>query len=122
MNLLIQNGSTIYAPSVEEGVTWELERKGTPGKLSFNVVKAGNLNIQEGNAVKMSYANKNLFYGFIFAKKRSKENSIQVTAYDQLRYFKNKDTYQYKNKTAGALLKMIAADFRLKTGDIADTG
>src|SRR5690606_4144925 len=46
---------------------------------------------------------------------------ITVTAYDQLRYFKNKDTYVYGNKTAAKLLKIIANDFRLKLGSVEDT-
>lgn len=28
--LLIQNGNTVYAPVVEEGIEWETERKGSP--------------------------------------------------------------------------------------------
>ena len=34
-------------------------------------------------------------------------------AYDQLRYFKNKDTISYTNKTYADVLKMLAADYGL---------
>lgn len=51
-----------------------------------------------------------------------KERIITVTAYDQLRYLKNKDTYVYKNKTAGEVIQMICADFQMQTGSIEDTG
>ena len=37
--LLIQNGGTVYLPAVEDGVVWDTERKGSPGRLSFSVVK-----------------------------------------------------------------------------------
>ena len=47
---------------------------------------------------------------------------IAVTAYDQLRYLKNKDTYVYENMTASRLIQMIADDFQLNTGEIRDTG
>jgi hypothetical protein len=47
---------------------------------------------------------------------------ITITAYDQLRYFKNKDTYVYENKTAGELVKMLANDFNMQTGTIENTG
>lgn len=63
-----------------------------------------------------------LFCGFVFSQRRDREGLIQVTAYDQIRYLKNKDTYVYENKTASELLKMIADDFGLKTGEIEDTG
>ena len=41
----------------------------------------------------------NVFYGYVFKKSRSDNRLIKVTAYDQLRYFKNKDTISYVNKT-----------------------
>lgn len=119
--LLIQNGSKIYAPIVQEDVEWQTERVGTPGKLSFKVLKDETLNITEGNAVRFKSDDNNVFYGFIFSKKRDKEGIITITAYDQLRYLKNKDTYVYENKTAGQVIKMIAKDFGLKTGSIANT-
>ncbi|AZK49198.1 hydrolase [Paenibacillus lentus] len=121
MELIIQNGSNIFYPVVEEGITWETARKGVPGKLTFTVVKDGSLNFQEGNAVRLNFGGKNVFYGFIFTKKRDKGNTINVIAYDQLRYLKNKDTYVYTNKTASDFIKMIAADFRLNTGTIENT-
>ena len=63
----------------------------------------------------------NVFFGFVFTKGRDKEQIISVTAYDQLRYFKNKDTYKYKNLTAGSLLKMLCEVFKLRWGDVEDT-
>lgn len=40
VELFIQHNSTIQYPVVEEGAKLTLERKGTPGKLEFTVVKA----------------------------------------------------------------------------------
>lgn len=122
VELLIQNGSKVYIPIVEEGITWQTERKTSPGELKFNVLKDATINFTEGNAVRMKVDGKNVFYGFIFSKKRDKEGIINVTAYDQLRYFKNKDTYVYTNKTAGEFIKMLASDFQLQTGILEDTG
>lgn len=122
VELLIQNGSKVYIPIVEEGITWQTERKGSPGELKFNVLKDAAINFTEGNAVRMKVDGKNVFYGFIFSKKRDKEGIISVTAYDQLRYFKNKDTYVYTNKTAGEFIKMLASDFQMQTGTLEDTG
>lgn len=121
IQILIQNGNNIYEPKVKEGIEWVTERKGVPGKLTFEVLQNKELNIQEGNAVKFTLDKKNVFYGYIFKKERSKDNSISITCYDQLRYLKNKDTYCYKGKTASQVLKMICSDFNLKTGNIIDT-
>jgi hypothetical protein len=45
-----------------------------------------------------------------------------ITAYDQIRYLKNKDNYTYTKKTAGELIKLIAIAEGLSTGIIEDTG
>lgn len=121
VELLIQNGELIYQPAIEGEITWETERKGSPGKLTFNVLKDQVINFQEGNPVRFIYNGNKVFYGFVFDKSRDKSHIIKVIAYDQLRYFKNKETYVYKNRTAGALLKIICNDFRLKWGDVEDT-
>lgn len=120
--LLTQNGSTIYYPSVEEGIQWETARKGTPGKLTFTVLADPKLTIQEGNPVRFKVDGEPVFYGFVFTKSQSKDGRISITAYDQLRYLKNKDTIVYEGKTASALLSMLAGDFNLQTGEIEDTG
>lgn len=119
--LTIQSNGTVYKPVVEEGIQWTTERKGVPGKLIFNVMKDSGISFQEGDIVKLVEGQDNIFFGFIFTKKRDKNQNISVTAYDQLRYLKNKDTYVYSNKTASEFLKMIASDFRLNTGNIEDT-
>lgn len=108
-------------PSVENEITWETVRKGVPGQLKLNILKDNVINFEEGNSIRVKVNNNNVFYGFIFKKDRSSDNIIKVTAYDQLRYFKNKDTYVYENKTASEIIKMLAKDFNLKCGVIEDT-
>ena len=120
--LLIQHGKKVFIPAVQEGITWSTERKGCPGELQFKVVKDDILKIAEGDAVRFKVDGSNVFYGFIFKMKRDKGQIISITAYDQLRYLKNKDTYVYENKTAGELVKMIATDFNLNLGSVEDTG
>ena len=117
-----ESGSEIYIPAVEDGIEWSTERWGVPGRLTFKVLADGILNFSEGSAVQLRVDGAKVFFGFVFTQKRDKENRISVTAYDQLRYLKNKDTYVYENQTASELIKMIAADFALNAGEIADTG
>ncbi len=120
--LYITNRGKVQKPVVEGNVTWETTRMGQPGKLSFNVLKDDIIDFQEGNPVIFKADCKSIFFGFGFVKDRDKNQIIKVTAYDQLRYFRNKDTYVYKNKKASDLLRMIAKDFNLNLGTIADTG
>ena len=120
--ILIQHGSTIQFPPVVEGAKLTWERKGTPGKLAFTVVKSAGLNFQEGDPVKLTVDGTPMFYGFVFTKSRDKDGTIDVTAYDQLRYLKNKDTITDEGLKASDLLKRIATDFRLNLGTVEDTG
>lgn len=119
--LTIYNNNKLFYPSVIGNVTWDTERSGSPGTLKFEVYQDGKLDFEEGNEVRF-YDNKDkIFFGYVFTKKRTSDNTIAVTAYDQLRYFKNKDTYSYSKKSTSELLKMLAKDFYLETGDIDNT-
>jgi hypothetical protein len=116
-NLMINE----YIPIIEDGIELDLERKGFPGKLTFNVVKDNKLDFAEGDPVSFFSDDSKAFHGFVFTKGRNKNGIIKVTAYDQMRYLKNKDTYIYAGKTASEVINMIASDFELEVGDIVDT-
>lgn len=115
------SGENPCIPIIEEGVNWITERRSTPGKLTFNVIKDDVASFEEGAAVRFKVDDEEVFYGFVFTKKRDKDNVISVTAYDQLRYLNNKDTYVYENKTASQFIQMVASDFSLSTGAIENT-
>lgn len=123
VELLISDsfGTKVYLPIVQEGIEWSCERRSTPGKLTFKLVKDSVIHFQEGASVRLKVDGISVFFGFIFTQKRDKDETIQVTAYDQLRYLKNKDTYVYENKTAAQLVQMIAEDFGLNVGILEDT-
>lgn len=90
--------------------------------MKFKCYKDSQLKISEGDPVKLIVDNKNFFFGFVFTMKYGDDNDIDITAYDQLRYFKNKDSYVYKGKRADQLLKMIAKDFNFRVGKLPSTG
>ena len=116
------DGGRIYRPAVEEGITWSTERRSTPGKLTFKVLKDDIADFTEGSAVRFEAEGRKLFFGYVFKQQRTEEQIITVTAYDQLRYLKNKDTRVYTDKTASGLIQMIADDYQLRTGVIEDSG
>ena len=120
--LLIQNGNTVYEPSVEDEINWTTERKGAAGKLEFKILNDNVIKFEEGNPVAFKVDDTNLFYGFVFKKNIDKEKIFKTTAYDQLRYLKNKDTITYTNKRADELVKMIANEYRLNIGTLENTG
>lgn len=121
IELLILHEGKLLAPAVEEGIMWSTERKNYPGQLTFTLVRDSLANFTEGDCIRFKFNNVEVFYGFIFKMQFDKDMRIRVTAYDQLRYLKNKDTYNYKNKTASEFIGDLAKDFNLQVGSLADT-
>lgn len=124
VELLVGNesGTKVYKPVVEEGIEWSTERRSTPGKLTFKVIRDDILDFTEGSPVRMRVDGDNVFFGFVFKQQRSKDQIITVTAYDQLRYLKNKDTKVYESKTATQFIQMIGTDYNLSVGTLENTG
>lgn len=122
VELTIQNNANqMQNPVLEGDVVWETQRSGAPASLKFTVVKDDTLSFHEGNPVSFRFNGQNVFYGYVFTKSRSDSLLIDVTCYDQTRYFKNKDTISYENKTYAELVKMLAADYSLTVGTLTDT-
>ncbi len=124
VELIIGNelGTKAYLPAVEEGIEWSTERKGAPGKLTFKVLGDDLLDFSEGSPVRLKENGDEIFFGFVFSRQQQAGRLVSVTAYDQLRYLKNKDTIVYEDKTADQLIQMIAEDYMLKTGTLENTG
>lgn len=120
--LYIYTSSYIYTPIISGTVSLTTERAGAPGKLSFKVVKDDVISFQEGDKVTLHYGGLDVFCGYVFKKQRRSDGLINVTAFDQLRYFKNKDTYSYSGLTATELIKRITADCGMSCGQLSDTG
>ena len=115
------DGTKVYQPAVQEGIEWSTERSGTPGKIIVKVVKDDILDFTEGSPVRLTEGNDKIFLGYVFKQQYSKDKIITVTAYDQLRYMKNKDTWIYENKTASQVIKLLADSYSLSTGTLEDS-
>lgn len=116
--ITLENGIPII-PLITS-LDWSTERKGSCGVLNFEVLKE-ETEFTEGNGVSVKYKGTPFFLGYIFKRNRTKSGKIKVTACDQLRYLKNKDTYIFKNVTATEIIKRIAEDFKLEIGELEDS-
>lgn len=121
IELAIFNGSRRMIPVTLDGITLERFRQGAPSKLTFTVVKDEYLSFSEGATVRLVIDDQIVFWGYIFEKTRNKDQHIACVAYDQLRYFKNKDTWVIENKKASDFLRQVCDQFLLTAGDIEDT-
>lgn len=77
--------------------------------------------IELGNVISITYKGTGMFKGYIFSIVEKYGDLIEVVAFDQLRYLKNQHTMTIKNKTATKLIKELAAEFKLKLGEIEET-
>ena len=114
-----------HIPAVQDKVTIEWTRKGSPGLLRFKVLKTEKLDFDNGDVVTVWLDNKMIFSGRIFEKSRNDTDFIDVKAYDGLRYFKNKNTIVYRKKSAellhaetlGSLIKWLAKRYKYEAGN-----
>ncbi len=90
-------------------------------KLEFSYID-DELRIQNGSSVTFKYDGTGIFHGYVFKHGRNSKGEISVTAYDQLRYCKAKDSIMIKNNTITDLIKKMCLYFELKTGNLSDTG
>lgn len=118
IELLVQDSETGKINEISElvdEIKWNTYLVDQPGKLTFNVVDSkAKLPISEGSRVSLKVDGKGVFFGIVFRVELNEEEKIAITAYDQLRYLKNKDTYEVKSITASQLFKKICEDFKLK--------
>ena len=117
----IQNGTNGFEPVVLDDIQWTTERKGSPGKLTLKVLQDKKLNVEEGNTVSFKVGNTGVFLGYIFKRQMDKTNILSLTCYDQMRYLKNKDTYNFQNTTANRIVGALAKDFGIRTGELEET-
>lgn len=120
--IVMHDRKDMYLIDPQDGVTLDRSPDLAPAKLSFKVFKDKVLNIEEGDLVNFKVNGKLVFVGYIFEKKRSKDNFIEVTAYDQCKYLKSEGYYVFDGKkTASELIKTLAEDLAIKVGDITPT-
>ncbi len=123
--LLIANKKTGVVWDVTNCTTtasWSTERTDTPGRFQFTLLQSGGLDFQEGDTVRFSVDGELQFLGWVFTKSRDRWGVVDVTCYDRLRYLKANASYAFYAQSAGDIIKQIAGDFQLTTGEIADTG
>lgn len=89
-------------------------------KLEFTYIKK-DLDINNGSIIQFTYNRVGIFQGYVFKISRGRDQEISITAYDQLRYCKAKDTLFLKEDTVSTITHKMCNYFHLKKGTIADT-
>lgn len=108
-----------------QNLSWKTSRMGKAGSLSFTLIRpvqTEKFSYSNGDIVRVRVNDTNVFHGYIFSIDEGRDEAVKITAYDQVRYLMNTDTYVFKGVTASDVLKRIAKDFNLKLGKVDDTG
>lgn len=109
------------ADVVDGAISWTTERGGHAGKVQFTAVKnAGEMIFHEGDNVRL-YCNGQLLFSVFISSKSKRQGKITTTCYDQIFRLKSKQSYNFSNMTAGGIINLIATEFGLSVGQIADT-
>ncbi len=119
ISVLVNNGKNKFYVPVKDGARLTWERRGVPGKFDFDTKSA--YSIDEGNSILVTVDGVKMFYGFVFIRSMTKDGFMSITAYDQLRYLKNKECIIYKKKTATEVIEILAKRFNLNCGKLVDT-
>ncbi len=119
--LVIVDGTYYEISELVTKVSYRDSLNGGCSKLEFTYVN-DDLIITNGSAVSFEFEGTKIFYGFVFKHGRGKGKEINVTAYDQLRYCKTKDTILVKENTVTTLVKKMCATLGLKVGVLDDSG
>lgn len=121
MEFLVEVDGKIYEISeLVKSVSWKDDLNDGCSKLEFSYID-DDLVIKNGNVIRFKYDDANIFYGYVFKVSRNKGKEITVTAYDQLRYCKTKDTIVVKNDTITTLVNKMCNYFNLRKGMLTDT-
>lgn len=116
LKVYIKSGTRVYDIQPVGSVRVEKEEF-CASKAVFYVLKDDVISFNQGDAVSIKYDSESLFFGYVFRKKRNKEKLIEVCAYDQMRYMKNRRTYTRGRMSLTEVVSRIVRDNNLKAGE-----
>jgi len=103
MELIVSNDKKIYdITQLVNSITYTEKLNDGCSKLEFSYT-GGDPKIENANKVKFTHGNL-VFKGFVFKHSHNQKNETKVTAYDQLRYAKAKDTIVVQGDTLTGLV------------------
>lgn len=122
MEFIVKADDKIYEISeLVKSVSYEDKLNDGCSKLDFSYVD-NDLKLRNGSVVCFKYNDADIFYGYVFKHSRNKNGEITVTAYDQLRYAKAKDTVAIDGDTVSFLVRKMCNYFKLRQGILDDSG
>ncbi|MFD0675154.1 hypothetical protein [Cohnella sp. GCM10027633] len=121
-----RNGTMWDITSLVPQFGWKTSRVGKPGSLDLTVVlppewQSSAFTVGCGDVVRVQLDGRAIFYGYVFTIDSSAEREWQLTAYDQIRYLLEADSYYGANVKASQVLIDNAKAIGLTVGHVTDT-
>lgn len=117
INFIVENidkNKIFDLSEIVQDITFESYMKDNPGILKFSYYDVDNIGyVTEGSSVSFKIDEEKVFWGYVFKISKETDKKVSVTCYDQLRYFKYKDTYIFSESTATNIFKKICTDFNI---------
>lgn len=126
ISVILNNKLDISAFVVSANLSGDSNKFNRDLSLDVNMTQDGRtrgITIVEGDVLVFRSYGVVRFIGYVFATERKSDGMVSVTAYDSNIYLaKSTDSRTFSNKKASDIIKALAKDFGISTGDIADTG
>lgn len=107
-------GRGLDLSEVVKDLTISTQMEEQPGKLILNYIDNIEESFSTGSSISVKVDGKGVFLGYVFKLHPYPNNEVQLTAYDQLRYLQNKDTYNLPALTCDRIFEKICQDCQLK--------
>lgn len=108
-----ENNSIFNITSLVDKLNYTTHLDRQAGKVTFTAQKDDNVVFKNGGMITIQYDDINWFKGYIFKLGDDELGQIQITAYDQLRYLKNKDVYISTGDTLSTVFTALCDRFKL---------
>lgn len=109
---ITKKGFDLSDSSYEISLSWQTEDQ--PGKLILSFINNVEQALNVGSPIRVKLDKKTTFLGYIFKIKPGKDHKVQLTAYDQLRYLQNKDSYNLSGLTSSGTFSKICKEQGIK--------
>ncbi|MFD2613534.1 XkdQ/YqbQ family protein [Paenibacillus gansuensis] len=121
-----RNGTLWNVSELIPEASWKTKWIGAAGVFTCSLVRMptfqkDSFEINTGDVIRVKVDGVKLFYGFVFTIEETEAREIKLTAYDQLRYMMEADTYVRAKITATQVIRENAAAAGLVIGYLEDT-
>lgn len=128
ITLILVKGSKQYDISqLVESIKWSGKKGGSARSITASIIDdnghghdRSGINVEAGHHVIFKYDGEELFRGIIMQQTQTSKHMLTFKAYDNGIYLaNNKDTFNYKKKTADQIFKDVCKRYSISTGTVA---